>query len=353
MTIRSDSLTSLRSISPPMMQPARNGWSSGITPLHFVVVSTGAPSRSANFTNSAEALHQIHAQADEQDRPPARDASMSSAGLRSARSGPGIIEVRQQRRLGDVSSPASRVVSLCGNSKCTGPGGVAVAVRMARRTCWRTDLGVDRGAPFHDRLVDRELVEALAQPDLVGRPRIGIGDRDQRRAVEKSVGDAVDHVGGAGPACRQADAGAAGDVAPGRGQHGAGDLLLHQQEPHLALARRLHQLDQFAAGMPDDEGRAGILERGRQHFDRGGHWQKSPEYFLLLPSPWQNLPWFPTVRGSPADSYIAVIHYYINALSPADFRRSRCAGARGRYRRAAAAAADEKHYQRRTHCRDG
>jgi hypothetical protein len=53
--------------------------------------------------------------------------------------------------------------------------------------------------------------------------------------------------------------------------------------------------------------------------------RKSPEYFLLLPSPWQNLPWFPTARSSHADSYIAVVHYYINALPPADFRQSRCA----------------------------
>ena len=29
---------------------------------------------------------------------------------------------------------------LCGSSKCTGPGGAPVAVRMARRTCWRTTL---------------------------------------------------------------------------------------------------------------------------------------------------------------------------------------------------------------------
>ena len=64
---------------------------------------------------------------------------MSSAGLRSARSGPGVIQFGISGGSA-VISPASRVVSLCGNSKCTGPGGVAVAVRMARRTCWRTVL---------------------------------------------------------------------------------------------------------------------------------------------------------------------------------------------------------------------
>jgi hypothetical protein len=39
---------------------------------------------------------------------------------------------------------------------------------------------------------------------------------------------------------------------------------------------------------------------------------KSPGSFFLLPPPWQNLFAFPTARNSHADSYIAVIHYYIN-----------------------------------------
>jgi len=62
---------------------------------------------------------------------------MSSAGLRSLRSGPGVIQCGISGGSATYS-PASRVVSLCGNSKCTGPGGVPVAVRSARRTCWRT-----------------------------------------------------------------------------------------------------------------------------------------------------------------------------------------------------------------------
>jgi hypothetical protein len=39
-----------------------------------------------------------------------------------------------------------------------------------------------------------------------------------------------------------------------------------------------------------------------------------PENFLLLVPPWQNWPSFPTARSSHADSYIAVIHYYIDEL---------------------------------------
>lgn len=85
------------------------------------------------------------------------------------------------------------------------------------------------------------------------------------------MGDAVDHVGGAGTAGRQADAGTAGDVAPGRGQHGAGHLLLHEQEAHLALAGRLHQLDRLAARMADDKRRTGILEGAREHFNGRRH----------------------------------------------------------------------------------
>ena len=93
------------------------------------------------------------------------------------------------------------------------------------------------------------------------------------------MGDAVHHVGGAGAAGRHADAGTAGDVAPGCGEHRAGDLLLHQQEPHLALACRLHQLDRLAAGMPDDERRPRLLECARHHLDGRGH-LASPDFVL-------------------------------------------------------------------------
>jgi hypothetical protein len=58
---------------------------------------------------------------------------------------------------------------------------------------------------------------------------------------------------------------------PGRCQHGAGVLLLHQDETHAALARRLHQLDRFAAGMADDERRSGLLEGLGHEFDGGRH----------------------------------------------------------------------------------
>jgi hypothetical protein len=73
------------------------------------------------------------------------------------------------------------------------------------------------------------------------------------------------------PACRQVDSAAAGEVAPGRRQHGAGDFLLHQQKPHLALPCRFHQFDRLAARMSDDEGSTGFLERGCKHFDGRGH----------------------------------------------------------------------------------
>jgi len=58
--------------------------------------------------------------------------------------------------------------------------------------------GVNGRAPFHDRRIDCELIDALAQADLVSRPRIAIRDRDKRSTVKEGVGDAVDHVCGAG-----------------------------------------------------------------------------------------------------------------------------------------------------------
>ncbi len=92
---------------------------------------------------------------------------------------------------------------------------------------------------------------------------------------------AVDHVGRARSARRQADAGAAGEVAPRRSQHGAGDFLLHQQKTHLALPCRFHQFHRLATGVSDDEGGAGFLERCRKHFDGGGHCKISREFFSV------------------------------------------------------------------------
>ena len=187
---------------------------------------------------------------------------------------PGCDPVRHQRRLGHVIAGLARRLALrkfemhrAGRRSGRRAHGAAYLLAHS--------LGVDGRAPLHDRLIDRELVDALAQAGLVSRPRIGIGDRDQRRAVEKGVRHTVDHVGGARSARGQANARAAGDVAPGRSQHGAGHFLFHQQKTHLALARRFHQFDRLAARMPHDERRAGVLERRGQHFDGRRHCQVS------------------------------------------------------------------------------
>jgi hypothetical protein len=110
-----------------------------MAPLHFEVVSTGAPRRSASAVSCADAPSQ-------KTPSPTRMmglralANMSSGAFRLARSGSG------SRRFGirepPSASPASRVVSLCGKSNWTGPGGLPVASRIARRTCWRTVLAL-------------------------------------------------------------------------------------------------------------------------------------------------------------------------------------------------------------------
>src|SRR5262249_48617369 len=48
-------------------------------------------------------------------------------------------------------------------------------------------------------------------------------------------------------------------------------LLLHQGEAHVALPRRVHELDCLATRMPDDEGCAGILDRVGRDFHHCGH----------------------------------------------------------------------------------
>ena len=227
--------------------------------------------------------------------------------------------VRHQRRLGDVVAGFARGLALR-----------KFEMHRARRRRGRRahgaahllahGLGVDDGAPLHDRLVDRLLVDALAQAGLEGRARIGVGDRDQRRAIEESVRHAVDHVGRTGPARGEAYSGAAGEVAPGRGQHRAGDFLLHQEKPHLSLACRFHQFHRFTAGMADDEGRAGVPERGGEHFDSGGHGKSLPNIFFCCRHHGRTCRGFqPRAAAMPIAISLSSITILIRCLRPISF----------------------------------
>ena len=173
-------------------------------PLHLVVVSTGAPRRSANLTNSADAPHQYT------PSPAIRIGRFALAEHVERRLEIGAIRtghdpIRHQRRLGGIVAGLARGFALrkfemhrAGRRRGRGAHGAAHLLAHG--------LGVDGRAPLHDRLVHRKLVDALAQAGLIGGAGIGVGDRDQRRAVEKRVRHAVDHIGGAGAARRQANA---------------------------------------------------------------------------------------------------------------------------------------------------
>src|SRR3546814_5466290 len=89
------------------------------------------------------------------------------------------------------------------------------------------------------------------------------------------MGSAVHRGGGAGAARRQTDVWRARDLAPGRSQHGTRHLLFHEDEAHVTLARRLHQLDRFAARMPDDKGGSRLLERSGHPLHSRRHQQSS------------------------------------------------------------------------------
>ena len=282
--MRSAWLTSLRSIRPPMMQPARKRMVLGDRALAF----RGGEHR------RAEPLGE-RAPARPRRRPRARRGptirigrlarrSMSKRRLEVGPVGARADEVGQERRLGQVVAGLARRLALR-----------QLELHRPRRRRRRHahgaahllahGLGIDGRAPLDERRVDGQLVDALAQAGLVGGPRIGVGDGDQRRAVEQRVGDAVDHVGGARPAGREAHARAAGDLAPGRRQHGAGHLLLHQEEAHLPLAAGLHQLDRLAAGVADDERRARLLEGRGKHLDGCGH-ARSSRFPILAAGRW-------------------------------------------------------------------
>ena len=252
-----------------MMQPARNG----------VILRDHALAFGCCEHRGAEAFGELHelrrraapvdAQARDQDRT-FRLAQHIQRRLEIGAVGTGHDPIRHQRRFGVVVTRLARGLALRKfemHRPRRGPGCRAhgAAHLLAH------GLGVDGRAPLHDRLVNRQLVDALAQPGLVSGAGIGIGDRDQRRAVEKRVRHAIDHVGGARSARRETNPRTAGEIAPGRGQHGAGDFLFHQEKTHLPLTRRFHQFNRLAARVTDDERRAGILESCGQHFDGCGH----------------------------------------------------------------------------------
>ena len=131
--------------------------------------------------------------------------------------------------------------------------------------------GVERRLPLRDRGVEPLKVEDLPEPGLVGVTRVLVGQRHEGCAVQPGMGDAVDHVRRARPPGRGAHAGTAGDLAPGRGQHRARDLLLHQDVAHVARPRGVHQLDGLSPRVPGDERGAAREEGVGQYFDGGAH----------------------------------------------------------------------------------
>ena len=194
-----------RSISPPIIAPARSGWSSGISALRLGRRQDRRPEP------LGQRDHRRRSRGPRARRCPARmigrraRASISSAGFRLSRSG------RSAATFGSSGTSAGQVGRLLERLV-----GRQVELDRPRRRRGhhphRAAQGVphgprpDRRVPLGDRVVQRKLIEPLAQAGRVGRRAVLVGDRDQRAAVHPGVGDAVDHVGGAGRPRRHADA---------------------------------------------------------------------------------------------------------------------------------------------------
>jgi len=184
---------------------------------------------------------------------PEATASMSSGCLRAA-VGLRHDEIRQQRRRrGELSGLARRFalrqIEMHRSRRQRGRKAYSAQELLAH------GLGIDGRRPFDERRMDGLLIDALARAGLIDRRRVLVGDRDRRCAIKRSVGDPIQYVAGARTARRETCAWRARDPAPGCGQHRARDLLLHQDEAHVALARRVHEL---RPKTPDDEGCAGV-----------------------------------------------------------------------------------------------
>src|SRR5438876_1936556 len=114
--------------APPPRMPRARGWGSGIVPLPFKVVSTGAGSASASArTQPPSSARQPS---------PATTTGRLAASIRAAAASSAATSGAEGGRRPTVAGPgtASRSAAARGRARCTGPRGSAIASSAARAT---------------------------------------------------------------------------------------------------------------------------------------------------------------------------------------------------------------------------
>ena len=153
-----DAVSALPIVEPvsPIVCPA-SGWVSSIAPFPFQVVTTGAPSRSASSTSSAEASEPM-------TPPPATitgrfaPASIRAASSTNVASGRGRPRASRSSRSGSVTEAASAWTSI-GTSSRTGPGR---PVRIAFQARCRTNGSSSTRDGCHHSLTTGSKIRGLS-----------------------------------------------------------------------------------------------------------------------------------------------------------------------------------------------
>ena len=129
--------------------------------------------------------------------------------------------------------------------------------------------GADLGRVLGDRVEEVHQVEDLVALLVHPCRRALTGDRDQRRAIHVSVGDAGHEVGGAGAEGRKADPGTAGQPAIDIRDEGGALLVPGWHELHRGVDQRVEEVDVLLARDAEDIVDAFVLEAAREELAPG------------------------------------------------------------------------------------
>ena len=145
----------------------------------------------------------------------------------------------------------------------------------------RAVLGPQALGVLDDRREQGRLIEGLVRRHpsaFVRLPRIG--DDDQRRALERGVGDTVDRARGTRTDAGDHDPGRAGQLGGDRGHHGGRGLAAGEHEVDPLPAGGGDQIEAgIAAGHAEDAAHAARLEGGQHGIGKshgGGQRQEAP-----------------------------------------------------------------------------
>ena len=169
-------------------------------------------------------------------------------------------------RRGSGEASSDRAITSSGSSRWVAPGFSDSATLNALRTTSGMISGLEtRAFHFTTGREDADQVDVLMR-FLVHTLEVGLaGERDQRRAVQKSIRDRCDKIGGPGSEGTQADTGSAGQTPVGVGHVRAALFMADRHEPDRGIGQGLVEMQCLLAGNPEDVLDALCLEAFDEH----------------------------------------------------------------------------------------